>query len=357
MSEKEIDAGGDQQEKEISPVVDGSGKKIEAPQPKSTLSEKIGDKATPVEVLDAVLGASQDELMPWEPATLPSMGLYYDGRIPDGKVEVKPMGLYADKILATQRLSQSGFSVGYLFKHCVRFPANCDPLDLTIGDRTFLLFYLRGITHGNEYEFTVTCTNEECKRMSTHMYDLNRLWNTVRWPNADNQKEPFKVTLPYLSEQTGRDFYVFVRLMRGRDAQHIFQRQKVMNQVTGGPRPARAESEADETQKQLQTYSEVSIDQTIEQNLNLVIVEAMDDKSKHKIQKLVSQMHAKDTATIREFLRDNTPGIDAAIILQCSHCIQDLRMELPITESFFRPTQRGGSRTGVGTPDGAIVPA
>ena len=360
MSEQEIPANSngnieEKSQKEISPITGPDGE-IVAPTKKSILKDKISAKATPAEILEAVLGASQDELMPWEPTALPSMGLYYNGGIPDGKIEVKPMGLYADKVLATTRLAQSGFSIDYLFKYCVRFPSSFDPLDLTLGDRVFLLYYLRGITHGNEYEFSVTCTNDDCKRVSTHMYDLNRLWNTVRWPNINTQKEPFKVILPYLTESVGREFWIHVRLLRGRDAQHILQRQKVVNQVTGGPRPAHAESEEKDVQKQLETYTEVNIDQTIEQNLNLVIIDVMGDSNRNKVQQFVAKMHARDTATVREFLRDNTPGIDTALILECPHCTQDLRMELPITESFFRPTGGRRAREGVGTSDGAIVP-
>lgn len=356
MSEKEISAsGGDEApkpegetpgaEKEITPIHGGEGApKIRLPEPrKGALKDKIKDKAAPTEVLDAVLGAPQEELMPWEPTTLPSLGLYYDGRIPDGKVEVRPMGLYADKILATARLAQSGYSVDYLFKNCVRLPSNFDPLDLTLGDRMFLLYYLRGITHGNLYEFSVTCSNDECQRMSTHTYDLVRLYDTVRFPNKDTQQEPFKIVLPHLSEVTGREFWVKVRLLRGRDAQHIIQRQRVSRQVSGGPRPARAESQDNLVKQEMETYSEVTIDQSIEQNFNLIIVEAMGDGDKNKIRALVQKMHAKDTATIREFLRINTPGIDAAIIINCPHCPQELRIELPITESFFRPAGIGSA--------------
>jgi hypothetical protein len=190
------------------------------------------------------------------------------------------------------------------------------------------------------YEFSVTCNNDECKRMSTHTYDLVHLYDTVKWPGKDTQEEPFKVVLPHLSEITGQEFWIKVRLLRGRDAQHILQRQRVVRQVTGGPRPARAESEDAQVKKEMETYSEVTIDQSIEQNFNLIIIEAMGDNDKNKIRTLVQRMHAKDTATIREFLKDNTPGIDTAIVLDCPHCPQELRLELPITESFFRPAGR-----------------
>jgi len=74
------------------------------------------------------------------------------------------------------------------------------------------------------------------------------------------------------------------------------------------------------------------------------MVDAMGDKSPDKIEKFVERMHAKDTATIREFLKENSPGIDTSIEVTCPDCGNTMTMDLPITESFFRPTESGKSR-------------
>ena len=47
----------------------------------------------------------------------------------------------------------------------------------------------------------------------------------------------------------------------------------------------------------------------------------------------------RDTAAIREWLRENTPGIDSTVTITCPSCDTSFTVELPITESFFRPTQ------------------
>ena len=115
--------------------------------------------------IESFIARKDDEILPWETCTLPSKGLYYEGMIPGGIVEVRPMGMAADKILATQRLAQSGKSLDYLFKQCVRFPKvgkeEFSPFDLLAGDRVFLLYYLRAITHGNIYSFVVECGNDD----------------------------------------------------------------------------------------------------------------------------------------------------------------------------------------------------
>lgn len=294
------------------------------------------EKVKPVEpqitaeesLLDKVIAIPVDDVLPWEDVVLPSQGLYYDGVVPGGHVQVRPMGLFADKILATQRLAQSGKSLDWLFRKCVKFPGDgrFDPLSLLAGDRVFLLYYLRGITHGNDYEFIVKCSNEECGIATTSSYDLNDLSKTIIRPNEAIGKEPFKVSLPYLSKLTKSDFWVKVRLLRGYDMQSMLTQKKAIKKIQNVGRNMQVKAQSE------------SIDDTLEDNLNMLIIEAMNTTDKHKIRELVSRMHASDTAAIREFLKDNSPGIDTAITVNCSSCSTEMRMELPITEQFFRPT-------------------
>lgn len=278
------------------------------------MAEEMNKK--PQDILDQVLQMSDDEIMPWEDVTLPSAGLFYDGVVPNGVVKVRPMGLAADKILATQRLAQSGKSIDYLFKKCVKLPDGFDAKNLLVGDRVFLLYYIRGITHGNAYEFVSKCSNEECGKDSIHTYDMNNLASTIKRPNPLLQ-EPFQIELPYLSKKVGQSFWVKIRLMRGYDLESMFNTRTVNKKLKGGTE---------------------TLDETLEDHLNMLIVNVMGSEDKNKIRTLVGKLHATDTATIREFLKENTPGIDTTIEVHCDHCGNDMKMELPITESFFRPT-------------------
>jgi hypothetical protein len=79
----------------------------------------------------------------------------------------------------------------------------------------FLLYYLRGITYGNIYEFLVECNDENCTKVWTEEYDLNEVAKTVNGPNADLGLEPFKVSLPFFSEKMKTDIWVKIRLLRG----------------------------------------------------------------------------------------------------------------------------------------------
>lgn len=285
-------------------------------------------ESTKPDLLEKILAMSQDELHPWEDVILPSLGTYYDGAVPGGKIQVRPMTLQEDKILATQRLAQSGKSLDIIFQKCLKFPtADFDPGNLLAGDRVFLLYYLRGITHGNEYEYIVRCSNEECGQATTDVYDLNELSSTIKRPTP-GLVEPFKIVLPHLSSKVKQEFWIKVRLLRGYDMQAMLNQKKVVRKLQGG----RPKLSAD------------SVDETLEENLNMLIVEAMGQTDRSKIEQLVGRLHASDTATIREFIRENTPGVDTSITVTCSACGNEMQMELPITESFFRPTKRGSTR-------------
>jgi hypothetical protein len=293
-------------------------------------------------ILDRVLKTKEEDLHPWEEVILPSKGMYYGGRIPGGIVEVKPMGLYADKVLATQRLVRSGEALEYIFKRYVKLPNDFDCLELLDDDRSFLLYYLRGITHGNSYEFVLTCP--QCEGISEHEYDLNELWENATPPNEKLGQEPFSVRLPDLSDQLGEDFIVKVRFLRGHDTNEMLGTVKPSD---GLPGRARARKKRDWRNKdkadEVRTFGE-TLDSTLEKNINKIIVEAGGETSRGKIRQLVDRLHSSDVNSIIEFLRQNSPGIDTVVETDCTRCSATIVTPLPITASFFRPEKRSRPR-------------
>jgi hypothetical protein len=300
-----------------------------------------GDNAD--EFLDKLLQTPHDQLIPWEDCYLPSKGLYYDGAWDDGLVKVRAMGQTAEKILATQRLAQSGQSIDYLFRECCQFPEGFDPINLLLGDRVFLLYFIRGITHGNVYEFAFTCPNQDCQAVSTHVYDLNELAGTVTWANPSLGGEPFRVDLPYLSAATEREVWVSVRFLRAYDANDILARRKAKDKTKVRPGSSvRTRNRQRPMNPAQQRQQMQQLDDTITENLEKVIVNVMGSSDPIKRRQFVTQMHAQDTATVREWLRENTPGIDNSVIVGCPDCNTEHTVELPITEAFFRPSKPAG---------------
>ncbi|RLF30369.1 MAG: hypothetical protein DRN07_08700, partial [Thermoplasmata archaeon] len=85
--------------------------------------QKVDDQKnlTQEDVLQDILQRGREAVLPWEKVMLPSRGLYYDGLIPDGIVDVRPMGLDVEKILATTRFAQDGRNLDMMFQRCVKF--------------------------------------------------------------------------------------------------------------------------------------------------------------------------------------------------------------------------------------------
>lgn len=270
----------------------------------------------------------------FENIELPSKGLYYGWD--SGVISVKQMGLKAEKILATQRLAQSGQAIDFLFREHCRFPDGFDSADLLLGDRVFILYYLRGITYGNQYEFAMKCP--ACDDTNTYEYDISELINTVQYANEELGEEPFKIVLPQLSERYNQEVWVGVRFLRARDTFDILARRRAKNKGFGGRVKSRKSRQAVDPRQQ--QSENVSIDNALDDQMDKIIVSFMGVQDRIEIRKLIQNMKGRDTATIREWLRDNTPGIDSTVEVTCPSCEQESTVELPITEAFFRPAKR-----------------
>lgn len=302
------------------------------------------DSLSPEDLLQRAISTTEEDILPWEDIQLPSEGIYYGNLMPGGMVKARPMNIHAEKMMATQRFAKSGKSIDMMFKQCVKLPDEFDTLDLLAGDRVFLLYYIRGITHGPNYEFMLTCPNEGCADTSTYEYNLVDLYKTVKKPSPDIGEEPFKLILPNMTKVLKQDFWVRVKFMRGRDMQRIMQQRTFDRKLTGGQvsRPG---------------HRMETIDQTLEDNINMVIADVMGSTNSVKIKQIVSKMHSKDIATIREFIKDHSPGIDTNIKVTCTGCGNEYSVDLPITESFFRPSHARGDGERVESLDGATVSA
>lgn len=296
---------------------------------------------TPQALLNEYLSQSEDEIRPWEQVMLPSKGVYYEGKIPGGYVEVRPWGLKAEKIMTTQRLVRTGEALDYIFQYHVRLPGGFDDhLNLLSDDRVFLLYYLRGISHGPEYEFMINCP--ECDKLGEHEYDMRELWETVQYPNLDIGDEPFKLVLPMATEQlrkkhSGQEFWIKLRFLRGQDTVDFLDAR-----LKGRGGKARARNRTKKNRKQV--LDEVkkrgeTLDETLERNINRVIVEVMGSTNRDKIGQFVETLHSHDISAIMDFLKENSPGVDTSIETECPQpkCGITFIVGLPITETFFRP--------------------
>lgn len=298
------------------------------PRPASAPAQQFDQSINAISILDEILNKNVDNFIPWEDITLPSKGIYYDNKIPGGLIQVRAMDIQVEKIMSTQRLMQSGQAFDMLYNKCVRLPDGFDSADLLSSDRNFLLYVIRGMTYGNLYEFAITCPN--CDAGSTHTYDLNDLSSTIKPPNPGIGNEPFLINLPYMSKMSNSDFGVKIKFPRGRDTNAMLNRQRFNkradNMVKG--------------KKDRQSSIKIIVDETLTQNINLLIVaisiNGADIVDRDKIGRLVEKLHAEDSSEIRNYIRENAPGIDTNITIECPSCNFEINTDLPITENFFR---------------------
>lgn len=250
----------------------------------------------------------------WEEVTLPSRGLYYGSSLPGGVLKVRPWTMVEEKILTTQRLVKADKSFDMIFNNCCKFPDGLDAQQLLVGDRTFLIYYFRGISYGNLYKFHLDCTNKDCGAKFPCEYDLNNLAGSIKWANPENGVEPFSLELPDASKKANGPIVVKWRFTRAFDIKDMDSTSKLVSKGLDSP------------------------DDTIEKILlhNIVSINNIEDRS--TISKVLLKLTAKDVSYLRETINSNSPTIDPQVVVDCPKCGNHMEVDLPFKETFFRYT-------------------
>lgn len=339
MSEKEIDLS-------VGSHTQDSGSTNTAPDKTPEIKQHVGDLSGIIkpgmsdkELVAAITQAPTSSLIPWEKVELPSKGLYYGWD--SGVIRVRAFGANVEKIIANQRLAASGQTIEYIFNECCEFPEGFSQEDLIVGDQIFLLFYLRGITHGPMYDFTIKCTNEDCGFTSMKFISLAEVANTIKYADPNLGSEPFTITLPTISEIAGRPVWVKVRFLRVSDTSTITRLRKAKRRSTegNGVTVGRKQRLADRNR----TRATGDLDDSFTRNLETAVVEVMGETNRNTIASFLDKLQQSDLAVIRDWLDENTPSIDPVLRVKCSECGTEYITSLPLTESFFRPERRSGS--------------
>lgn len=323
------------------PETEFVGDEGEQNQPDKSKSDK--NKPKPKEsVVDKILSMPDDELLPWEEIELPSKGFFYNNELmQEGVVKVRPMNINVEKVLANQRQVKSGRALDILFEKCVQLPdPDFNPLELLAGDRYFLMFYIRGITYGDEYEFSLECPH--CGNTSMYDFNLSELIKTQKVASEDQIEDyPISIKLPYLSEKMGEDVIARVKFPTGKDLEYLFSEKpkRRFNRVRVG-------------RKRLEPTSHGIVEEDNNPTTAVMknsIVDINGEKNQLKIGKIIEKLHSKDLSTINQILNDKQPGIDTTIEVDCPNCDGRIGpVMLPITEAFFRTPI--GRRTGKSVP-------
>jgi hypothetical protein len=242
---------------------------------------------------------------------LPSRGVLYDGKVPDGRVDLRPMNAKQQALLQTQ----GGGIVGKLdaiIDTCCTLPNGFAHKDLLLTDRFAILLALRTKTFGGEYTFKWKCRT--CGKQNTSTVDITKELNEK--PGVPGQTvEPIVCELPVKGTK------VSLRFLRGTDEAQVAKNAK--------------------------RYEMSSNDPNDPSYLYRVAMQLVDEDGKPfpnilDKQRFVENMHARDLITIEDAVTEAETGIDSKLFLDCSKCDSTNEMGMPFTAEFFRPRRAGG---------------
>jgi hypothetical protein len=247
--------------------------------------------------------------IPMEVVPLPSSGKVYPSNSSlynAETVEIRPMTAREEDILTSRALLKKGTVITELIKSCL-VDKTISPNELLGGDRNALMVAIRITGYGPEYAAEITC--EECNNKAPHAFNLAEL------PIKRLELEPiiagtnqFQFQLPYSKK------VVKFRFLTGRDEEEIM---------------ATAEK-----QKKLGLAANES---TVTTNLihSIISVDGVEDRS--KIINFIKHMPARDSLALRNYIKDNEPGVIMKQETSCPSCGHSEEVSMPLGVNFLWP--------------------
>lgn len=248
--------------------------------------------------------------------TLPSRGVLYDGKVPDGTVTVEPWSTKEERILASPSVPFSS-ALDKLIQKCTDIEMS--PSDLLLVDRWFLFIWMRCISYGGDYSFQYKC--DSCGEQQTHFMNLEKDLDVVYSDDEEmlaaagltELREPFELTFP-VNEHT-----IGWRMLRGADETRV---DKYVKQLR------RRKSFVD-TDDSGYLYRAALRIETIDGN-KTDVVSAL---------KFIEDLRGRDSLAFREAIDSVSVGIRPDLFITCK-CGWENEITIPLDKTFFRPGRR-----------------
>lgn len=236
---------------------------------------------------------------------LPSGGKIYGENFPSS-VTLRAMTTLDEKA----RLAGTGMeSMVNLIQNCIEKPDNLNVSDLVLPDMQFLMYKLRTVTYGSDYQITLRCPN--CGNQHEFVVNLDDL--SVDLPFEDFTGGTFDIgPLPVSGD------VIQARLLSVGEYDKIEREAKRIKsknpQYVGDP-------------EFILTYRYKIV--SINNDINVPSL----------IQEYVENMNARDLRYFdSRYEKYEDFGLNLDLTQTCSICGKDYDYRLPVTSEFFRPT-------------------
>lgn len=246
--------------------------------------------------------------IPLESVPLPSCGKAY----PTGSslhgvevVDIKAMTAREEDILTSRALLKKGTVITELIKSCL-VDKTINPTELLTGDRNALMVAIRITGYGAGYDAEIEC--EECSVKAPQQFNLAELpLKRLEIEPTTQGTNSFEFKLPYTKKT------VRFKFLTGRDEEEIVTTQ--------------------DKQKKLGLSSDAVV--TTNLMYSILSIEGIEDRG--KIANFVRMMPARDSLALRNYIRDNEPGIKMRQETVCPACGHSAEVSMPIGTSFLWP--------------------
>jgi hypothetical protein len=251
--------------------------------PQTNSNQKVSKSSELNDILNKLL-SKVEEKTAWIPIILPTMGMYNDSQ--DSEIMIRPFTFEDEKILRSiNKLSDGNRVIKSLVTRCTQ---GIEYDDLALVDKNYILFKLREVSYGDDYNIEATCN--ECgasHKLKISIADLpvnyidttKPIENSVYLPDSE-------VTLEY-------------RITTAKDEDYFTNPNTLMD------------------------------------NLWRLVTSVDGHTERIIIQGFIQKSTAKDIAYLRNKLDKSEIGLQTKVNFICTECNFDSVIELPINESFF----------------------
>jgi hypothetical protein len=249
--------------------------------------------------------------VPVDQAPLPSRGILYDKEstlYQRETVDIRAMTAKEEDILMSQAYIKQGVVIDKLLESCI-IDKSIDVSELLVGDRNTILVALRVTGFGADYNASTTC--EHCDARTTTTFDLTSLkLKNIDIKPVEQGVNEFEVHLPVSNK------LATVSLMTTAVEKDI-RETEIRNKEVLGINP-----DGNRVTTRLTN-----------------IIQSIDGiRDRNKLKKFIESMPLRDSRTIRQFIRNNEPGIDMKTSYNCGYCNQEAQVTLSLGLNFLWPS-------------------